>query len=336
MRRRFASVLAGLSLALGLSGAAAAEVVLTFATVSPAGLPLNERFLHPWAAAINEDGKGIIRLDVRDGYALANPGNAPNRVLEGVIDIAYTIQTAIGGQFPRTEVVSQPMLSDKSADSAVALWRLYETGLLDEEYADFQPLVLAGLTQASLHFATPLANPDDLDGRRVVVFNRSQAELIEALGGSPQSVPITDSYEALRRGTVDGISIAWTAFPTFRFDEVTSYHLRTRAGTTGAMVFMSKRKWESLPEAARDVLSRHMGEAPSRAFGEYWDAADLRNRATAEGDAKHTVVELSAEQNARWEAIAAPLIGNWVERTPDGETILETYRNFLDDVRNGR
>jgi TRAP-type C4-dicarboxylate transport system substrate-binding protein len=57
----------------------AQELKLTFATVAPPNSRVAQGFFHPWAQRINEAGKGVVRLDVKDGFSLANLENVYNR-----------------------------------------------------------------------------------------------------------------------------------------------------------------------------------------------------------------------------------------------------------------
>jgi len=82
-------------LASCVAGFAQEAVKLKFATLSPSEGPLNARALHPWAERVNAAGKGIVELDVRDGYAIANYDNVYTRVLDDVVQIAFTVTGAI-------------------------------------------------------------------------------------------------------------------------------------------------------------------------------------------------------------------------------------------------
>ena len=151
MKRPLAAFVA-LMVAAGLAPASAEEAVLVFATTSPPASVNNARMFHPWAAKVNEAGKGLVRIDVRDGAAIANKDNFYDRVVNDVIQISFGTQKYVGQKFPRSEVVGLPFEADKAEVGAVAFWRLYKTGLLDAEYDDVTPLYLAQLGQQNMHF----------------------------------------------------------------------------------------------------------------------------------------------------------------------------------------
>ena len=87
-------------MALTASTASADEVTLTFATTLPAQSPVNAEVHHAWAQRINEAGKGIVRIDVRDGPTIANAINAYDRVASDVVQISHVPLSYVAGKFP--------------------------------------------------------------------------------------------------------------------------------------------------------------------------------------------------------------------------------------------
>ena len=63
----------------------------------------------------------------------------------------------------------------------------------------------------------------------------------------------------------------WTVFQPFKMAEVTTYHVEAQLSGSTGMVFMSKKKWDTLSPAVKKVLESNSGEAQSRAFGAFWD-----------------------------------------------------------------
>ena len=115
-------------------GAASAdEITLIFATTNPPTDPTNLIVSKPWAARIDEAGKGLVKIDVLDGPAIANHGNAYPRVVNDVVQIARGAQSIVAGKFLLSEVMTQPFVTEDSERASVAFWRLYKTGLLDSE-----------------------------------------------------------------------------------------------------------------------------------------------------------------------------------------------------------
>ena len=334
---RYAFWVAGLLLAM--AGAASAdEISLSFATLDPSQTPLNMRELHPWADRVNAAGKGVVQIVVRDGAEIANQQNIFDRVQTDVVQIGRGTQSFIGGKFPLTEVVALPFVIDKGETASVAFWRLYRDGRLDSEYNDSVPLFFGILPPQALHLTKAPKAIDDLGGLRVAVASKNGGEIVSRLGGAPLSIQLIDLYAGLQHGTADlGVLINWPAFPPFKLNEVTSYHIEAQFGGSATMIFMAKKKWDALPRLAQKILADNSGEAESRNFGAFWDSASDQGRAMVQamGD-KQKVVDLSPDQTAALRAKIEPMTAAWAKNTPNGDAVLQNFRALLTDVKAGK
>jgi len=153
--------------------------------------------------------------------------------------------------------------------------------------------------------------------------------VVQALGGLPQSINPADAYEAIQRGTVDGRLIPWTAFPPFRMDEISKYHIEAPIGTTIGMVFINREVWNDLPEDAREIIMRHSGEDQTRLLGQFFDGQNAGIRGGIAASEGHQIISPTETQSADWEARLAPVTAAWLERTEGGATILERYSDLL-------
>jgi TRAP-type transport system periplasmic protein len=336
--RRLKKIALAAVLALAVPGFASADEVtkLKFVTLSPADGPLNTRVLHPWAERVNAAGKGIIEIDVRDGYSVANYDNVYERVLVDVAQIAFTVTGSIAGKFVLSNVVALPMLFERPDEASVAFWRLYKSGALDSEYTDIVPLYIVTLANSSFHLTRAPNAPDDIRGFKIVASSKTTSSIVSALGATPISFQQSDIYTALQRKAVDGTYAAWTAFPPFKLGEITSYHIEARLGGAPAMVFMAKKTFAALPPAARKILEENSGEAQSRRFGEYWMNLDDEVRKQFQNAPGHTIVNLTPEQTRAWQAKLQPVVDQWSKDVNGGAETLAAYRKLLAEVKAGR
>ncbi|HWE75351.1 MAG TPA: TRAP transporter substrate-binding protein [Stellaceae bacterium] len=326
-----------LTVVLAAGSTCAEERTLIFATTNTPTAHLNVQFLHPWAEAINQDGKGAVQLDVRDGTAIVNVANYYDRVTAGVVQISWGLLSTVAGKFPRSDVATLPFMAKSAADASQALWRLYKAGTLGNEFADLHPLMIIALTPSGIHMSHPLKALDNLGGAKLVIASKVNADAIALLGGAPLSIPLSEMYEAIQRGTADGAAVAWTSFDPFKLAEVTSYHVDTRLGTSSAMMFMTKATWDSLSPEAQKALDKHSGEMESRAFGAWWDGERKagKNNTIARGD-KRTIVELTPEQTADWQKKLEPINENWAKNTPDGAKVLAAFKAEVAKIEAGQ
>jgi TRAP-type C4-dicarboxylate transport system substrate-binding protein len=102
------------------------------------------------------------------------------------------------------------------------------------------------------------------------------------------------------------------------------------------MVFMSKKKFDSLPQAARAVIEQNAMENESRVFGAFWDKIAREGRDSVKGTTKHTIVEPGAEQLAKWRERVSPVVDEWAKSTPNGEELLAQFRQTFAEVQTGK
>ena len=338
-----ASALPKFALAVGLAVTAfvpvfAAEpVIVRMATMVPPNTPAATEWFKPWAAQINEKAKGAIKVEVVEGYAVANLNNIYDRIAADVVQIGWVIHSLIGGKFPLTEVASLPFLSDQAEPLSVALWRLYKTGMLDREYDDMLPLALQSFSQSQVHYRKAPRNVDSLKGLKISSSSRVQTMLIDKLDGAAINTPPSDFYTSLLRSVVDASTTSWAAFGPWKLEEVTTYHLEGPFGASTNGFLMSRKKFDSLPEAGRAAIDPDAGETRSRTFAKWLDdQADGYRKPIAANKAHHTVVSLSPGQRARWKAEADAVNQAWVIEAPGRDRVLAKYRELLTQVEAGR
>ncbi len=335
--RNWTAALAG-TVALCLAGVAKAdETSLIFATTDPGTIALNVQLLHPWADRVNEQGKGFVHIDVRDGSALADHTNFYDRVQDDVIQVGFGQLAYIGGKFPRSAILTLPFVAETSSEVAsVAFWRLYKSGLVNAEYDSIVPILFASLPPAGLHLAKPAATLDNLNGLKITIVAKAMGEAVSRLGGTPLSIAAPDIYEAIQRGTANGAVMTWNGLTTFKLQEVTTYHVETSLGATLAVLFMAKKRYDALPAAAQRIIDANSGEAESRRAGIYYDNIQAAGRDLVKAGAGQQIVNLSPQQAASWRERIAPVTEDWVKATPDGDKILAKFRALLAEVKAGK
>jgi TRAP-type C4-dicarboxylate transport system substrate-binding protein len=332
------SLVAAALAALGASAslpAAAEEVSLVLATALAPNNVMAMQILHPWAQRVNEAGKGTLAIDVRDGMSIANLRNSYDRVVSDVAQLSWLTHNNFPGAFNLSLVGGLPYLADNSEIGSVAMWRLYKSGVLDAEYTQVLPISMAVLSKGGLHLRKTPASLDQLKGLKVIVSSRASGEVVTRIGMAPIAMPVTDTYEALQRGTVDGVALGWTAVESFKLDELTTYHANASFGTSSGMLFINKKRYEALPAAARKVIDDHTGEAESRVLGQFWDRLDKVGEDRVKAIAGHSVVELPPDIQAKWARFAEPVAEEWAKSVPGGEKVLAAFRAELQKVKAG-
>ena len=317
-----------LALATLAAGSVKAETVLKFAATVPLENATAQRVFKPWADKVNEDAKGEFRIQVY-GLELANSRNVWERTLSGVVDIGWALHGTVGLPFPKTSVITLPSLvQDKQAGAAsAALWKLYESGLLADEYKGVKVLGLVALPVQGLASKSKVAKFDDIKGQKIRSADKLSGDIATALGGSPISLSATEVYQALSRGVVDSAIANWIMMGAFRLTEVTNdYVTGVSLGSPSGFIIMNPKSYEKLSEKGKKILDKHIGAGMSREIGSGLEKLShgLRD-SIVKNNAKYNVIELSADEKERWNKALKSAQDQWIAETPDGKKVLEQF-----------
>ncbi|HLI20366.1 MAG TPA: TRAP transporter substrate-binding protein DctP [Stellaceae bacterium] len=330
-------IAAGLLVILARS-AAADPVTLRFAPGQNA--PVNQtdvaNFYRLWADRVTNDSKGALKIDVREGFAIANSLNMYDRVTSDVIQIGFVLFNYVEGKFPLTEVAALPNTADNAADGSRALWRLYQSGMLDKEFDTVRPLLLVALPQSIVHLRSAPKSLEDLTGQRIVGPTQMTGLAAKYMGAQTISLPSNAAYEAINRGTADGTILSFNVYFTFKIGEVTHYHIDQPMGTAAGMIFMTRKVYDGLPADAKAALDKNSGEAASAEWGSWWDRDNATNREIAKKDASQTVVTLPPQIAASWTKRLDAADAEWMKSRPGAERALAKYKQYLADIAAGR
>jgi len=311
---------------------ASAQKVLRFATTLPPNNPLVSQFFEPWAKRVNAAAGSEFQIQVVNGPTFANAVNVWERTSDGIVDIGWGIHGAVSLPFPKSNIVSLPLLVKEGqlGAAAAALWTLYETGLIADEYKNVKPLALVATPVQGLSARVPVAKLEDMRGLKVRAADRTVSDVVTVLGGSPISIPATGVYQALGQGVVSASVAGWVLIGSFRLDEVVKEHVEgVPLGAPSGFVIMNKNSYASLSPKGQEILDQYAGERFSREFGEFFEglAGTFRNKAKA--DSSHRFWKIDEAEGKRWESALQPVIDKWVETTPDGNKIFPSFRESI-------
>jgi TRAP-type C4-dicarboxylate transport system substrate-binding protein len=318
-------------------GAQAETVSIRYSVPAPPTSLLAIWGMAPYAEDVNKASDGELDLKLFYGPSIANFGNVYDRVTQGVVDVGFGMSGQFGGQFRQTEVASLPFLSESCVEASVATWRLYESGVLAQEYERVKPLALFHLTSSSFHTRSkPLRTMEDFKGLKFAVTSRTSGEYLEMLGGVAINMQPSEVYQAMQRGVVEGTALGWPAVPTFKIEEVSKHHLDVFYTVNPAFVFMNKDAYAKLSGKAKAALDKHSGEAYSRRLGEVTDRMDANGREQTRTHSGQNFTTIDAAELERWKKLFAPVTEEWVKTTPDGAKVLAAFKAEVAKIRAGK
>jgi TRAP-type C4-dicarboxylate transport system substrate-binding protein len=320
-------------LTLGLSQGARADepMVLRYTTAGPLTSLLYIRGFQPWVKEVQEDSGGAIEIKTIPG--LASAPQMYDSVINNVTDIGSGTYGPISSDFQRTLVVTLPFENRDTYEATLALWRLIEKGPIAPEYSRVKPLVVFAFPDTRLHTKKPIKTMEDIKGMKFTASTRVVNQTMLLLGAVPISMPPNDIYQSMSRGVVDGTAIAWTAVYPYKLDEVSTYHYETALGMEPGFYFMNKAAYAKLPEKAQTAIHKRANEPLARRIADVVRVMETEGRERVRAMAGHTLAEMDPAEAARWRERIAPVVDEWVKRTPNGAEVLAAYRAEIAKIR---
>lgn len=314
----------------------AQQATLKLATLTPVDSQPTVELYRPWAQRVEAASGGTLKIDVREGAAIANLANAPDRLDQDVVQITEVIPASHPGKMPLTEVAGLPLIAKNGESAAVAMWRLYKTGLLDAELKDYVPLWFHNFGVFGIHLAKAPSTLADLRGLKISIANKIQSDIIADLGGAPMFFSPPDVYEAINHGNVAGMITSLNTFGLWKYAEVTTYHIDVAFSTPTSVFAMTRKRYDALPAEARAAIAGISGEELSRIAGRSYDRENAVQHAAVAAGKGQTMVVLDPQQESEWRAKTAPIAADWIRTHPGGSQILSTYRKLVAAVEAGQ
>lgn len=247
-------------------------------------------------------------------------------VMTGITDIGFAPTGITPGRFPLTEVMEQP-LGIESASMMTRLSNDFYRSFKPKEFEKVKVLFFLSASPGLLHTKKPVRRLEDLSGMKVRCLGGNAARVLKALGAVPIIIPTGDTYDALRKGIVNGVVAAWDSLETLKWGDILPYTTVSDYAAIGApgYVVMNKAKWDSLqPDLQKmiDAMSVEYADKLSR----LWDEKD-RNTIRKWKAKNHVSIYLNREETRRWERAVVPLYEALVqEKTARGLPAAEALK----------
>ena len=338
MIRRTVLLLAAATAITTVSAAAFADgpILLKYGDPGPPNASIHTDLIQPWSEKVNKEGAGLLNVKVYVGYSLVDMRNTLDRVENGVADLAFCILGPVSSQFPKTLVATLPFEARNGHEAGLALQRLYDKGIIADEWTKVKPIAFGDFANLTYHTVPMVKTLDDLKGLKISVQDRTAGQTLEALGGTPISLPINEVYQALQRGTIQGTAIGWPAAVDFKLTDIAKHHLLESLGGASAIMIMNNNTYAKLSGKAKQVIDANIGTGYTNLYNKVIDDTEHRNIDKVE-HAMHdqTAIKLTAAQRELWKKRIEPVIDDWVKTTPDGAHVLAAFRKEIAAIRAG-
>ncbi|WP_432736027.1 TRAP transporter substrate-binding protein [Maridesulfovibrio sp. FT414] len=315
--------------------AGAKSVNLTYSNFFPP-THVQSKLAQEWADEVAKRTEGRVTIAYFPGGTLTKAKQCYDGVVEGLSDIGMSALAYSRGRFPTMAAVDLP-LGYKSGVAA--------TTVANSVYEKFQPAELDDVKVMFFHAhgpgllftaKKPVKTLEDIQGMKLRGTGNS-AQLLKALGAAPVAMSMPDTYQAIRKGVVNGGVYPMETNKGWKMGEVVDFcTLDYPVGyTTTFFVVMNKDKWNAISEQDQKAIMA-LNKEFSAKHAQAWDESDKIGREflTEKGG---QFIELSAEEGKRWKDKAAPMMDEYVEATNskklNGKEILDFTVETLNKVQ---
>ncbi|SBS25215.1 C4-dicarboxylate-binding periplasmic protein precursor [Marinomonas aquimarina] len=319
---KVSKLLIAASAAIALSSQVMAEE-LKFANFTPPFHTINASVIEKLNADLSAATNG--ELTVR-GYHGGELGSGPAeqyiRVLQGAADLAWGLPGYTSSQFGKTMIAELPGAIPEDMPGYQALWRAYDDNL-SQEFPGTKPLAL-WTSEPNIFIMRDkvIRSPQDLKGLKVRVAGATAAEVAKALGATPVQMPISQVYNAMQTGLIDGVITGASTLKDFKLDEVAdALTLGAPLGRLAFFTVLNAQVYYDLSSDQQAAISAASGAELSKSAEDAWLATANAALAEASKNSANTIVELSDAEKMAFSKAVSGVVESYVESV-DGDDAL--------------
>ncbi|MCL1828755.1 MAG: TRAP transporter substrate-binding protein DctP [Oscillospiraceae bacterium] len=307
--------------------------VLSFANFMPAGGVYEQFVLDYMNDLLKDKSAGRLSLDIQSGGALLSPGDTFDGIEAGVADIGMTYMATSPGRFPMSSIFELPYIY-ASGQAAAHAYTDFAAEYSDAfgEFNGVRVLMLYCGGPGIFLTKNPVTTVDGFKGLQVRT-NSTLALVVGAIGGTPVTMGMTETYEGLRTGVVDGYIGACETISSYALYEVTSCGTFYPLLNTTHAWFMNEDSYSALPADLQKILDE--------AALDTWE-----NRTTVFFENNGlTSLDISAEQGMKYYDFEAGELDKMLQMSQsvtsdyiktlndlgfNGETMINRYHELID------
>ena len=233
--------------------------------------------LQPWVRQVERASKGQVKIQVYPNQTLSRGEDNWNAVKNGLADMGWCYHGHWPGMTPLANVISLPALPFKSAEKgSEVLWKLYEMfPSIQQQFEENHVLLLyTSRPQTLITTKKRVKTLEDVQGLKIRTTEGPPADQILAMGGTPMSIPMSDTYVSMQMGAIDGMGATYETILGLRLYEVTKFYTEVPFPADFFSIVMNKNKWDSLPQGVKDAITSVSGLQGAQFWGRnFFDTA---------------------------------------------------------------
>ncbi len=271
------------------------------------------KVMQPWASEVAKRSGGDLKIQIYPARQLGGtPAGQYNQALRGIADISFMVPGYTPTVFPGTGIVELPFLTKDAQHATRILWAVFPK-YLSKEYNEVKVITFWTVDNFVIQSRKPIRSLDDLKGLKIRSPSSTVSAIAKIWGAVPVNMPITKVYTSLERGVINGFFAGPSAMFSFKLGEVVKFYTTGVGGSNLPLfIVMNKKSWNALSGAHKKIIEQTSGPSLGLKGAAAYDARYKRAIATARKKSGVEVIDLSAAEQAKFRAAAAPMIENWI------------------------
>jgi TRAP-type C4-dicarboxylate transport system substrate-binding protein len=309
---------------------AQAQMKLRLTTMWPAQHPLSVLF-GDWGKDVEKATAGRVTVTVFAANTLSPPMQVYDNTVKGVVDVGTSLLAYSPGRLPLSEVLQQP-LGYQNGYQASKLANEYYKKFKPKEFDDVKVMFLHGAAPGFIFTKNPVKSTADVKGLRIKA-NAENADIVKLLGASPVTMPVTETYDSLSRGVIDGALFPIEALQGFKIGEVVKTVIENYGVSymTSMYCIMNKDKWNAISAADKAAIEK-INDEYNEKFGKKWVELDKNAEAFAKSKGV-TFLTVSKAEDAETAKKMQPILDDYVKMAKGkglpGDEALKFVQDFL-------
>lgn len=272
-----------LASALGLSAHAATAQEMIISTGLGKPHMWVQHYMDPLAEAIEKASGGKTTFTRFYAGELSRVGQELDALTSGTIQIAAPLLAPYHeGKFPLSDVTQLPAYGTNSPMVTRAFQKMLDSDVVLKDSKTFYQYELGdkGLKAWALGATAPysistvkkvLKEPADFQGTPLRAGSAIHTIVLEKLGATPVTIPGPQAYEALSRGTIEGIIIAISDWPSYSIQELLRHSIvDVSIGHWESYLAMTQATWDSFSDEQKKMWDETVRDI-SKKNAEQWE-----------------------------------------------------------------
>lgn len=311
--------------------AEAQSVKLTYSNFFPP-THIQSQLPEAWCKEVEARTQGRVTIQYYPGQTLTQARQTYDSVVDGIADIGLSAMAYTPGRFPLMLAIDLPFGYTSGIAATAAANELFQK-FNPKEFSGVQVMYFHAHGPGFIHTKDkPIRKMEDLKGQKIRSTGYS-ADVVRALGGTPVTMPMPETYQSLQKGVVDGSAHPVEANSGWKLGEVTQYvtYAYPAAYTTAFYVVMNKNKWNSISAADKKIIEE-INQEWAKKHGEAWDESDMIGLRffLQQGN---TVIGISSRDSEAWAKAVEPLIEKYSkdldQKGMNGKAVVDNIRTTL-------